>query len=41
MIDRTRIDPLELSLFSSLPTRWNLSLPVEPGEVVFMSINPS
>jgi hypothetical protein len=30
VIDRTRIDPWEWTLFSSLPTRWNLSLLVEP-----------
>jgi hypothetical protein len=41
MIDRTRIDPYELTLFSSLPTRRNLSLPIEPRELVCVSVNPS
>jgi hypothetical protein len=41
MIDMTRIDPYELSLFLSLPTRWNLSLTIEPGELVCVSINTS
>jgi hypothetical protein len=41
MIDKTRIDPYELTLFSSLSTRWNLTLPVEPGELVYVSVNLS
>jgi hypothetical protein len=41
MIDKTRIDPYELNLYLSLPTRWNLSLPVEPRELVCVSVNPS
>jgi hypothetical protein len=38
LIDRTRIDPLELTLFSSVPTRWNLGLPVVPRELVCLSL---
>jgi hypothetical protein len=34
VIDKTKIDPYELTLFWSLLTRWNLSLLVEPGELV-------
>jgi hypothetical protein len=41
VIDKTRIDPLELTLFSSLLTRWNFSLPVEPEELVCVFVNPS
>jgi hypothetical protein len=41
MIDRTRIDPYELTIFSSLSTRWNLSLPLEPRVLVYVSVNPS
>jgi hypothetical protein len=39
--DGTRIDPLELTVFLSLTTRWNLRLTVEPGVLVCLSINPS
>jgi hypothetical protein len=41
VIDRIRIDPLELTLFSSLSTWWSLSLPVELGELVCVSVNTS
>jgi hypothetical protein len=41
VIDKTRIDPQELTLFLSVPTRWNLSLPVEPRDFVCVSVNPS
>jgi hypothetical protein len=40
VIDRTRIDPKELTLFSTLLIRWNLSLPIEPGVLVCVSVNP-
>jgi hypothetical protein len=41
VIDKTIIDPWELTLFSSLLTGWNLSLLVELGELVCVSVNPS
>jgi hypothetical protein len=34
MIDKTRIDPKDLTLFLNLPTRWNPGLPVESRELV-------
>jgi hypothetical protein len=38
MIDKTRIDPYELTLYSSLLIRWNLSLPVELGVLVCVCV---